>query len=92
MAILVAVAVGLATAYFQTWRVEVVVKHQKYRAQEGIDIFIIFVTFLFFFQGKYPIKLFYTSNLPLIMYATVAGNIFMISQVFIPSSFSSYSS
>lgn len=65
LAILVAIAVGLATAYFQTWRVEVVVKYQKYRSQ----------------QGKYPIKLFYTSNLPLVMYAVVAGNIFMISQV-----------
>jgi hypothetical protein len=31
--------------------------------------------------GKYPIKLLYTSNLPLVMYAVVAGNIFMISQV-----------
>jgi protein transport protein SEC61 subunit alpha len=64
-AILVALAVGAATAYFLTWRIEVVVKYQKYRAQ----------------QGKYPIKLFYTSNLPLVMYAVVAGNIFMISQV-----------
>jgi len=64
-AILVAIAVGLATAYLQTWRVEVLVKYQKYRAQ----------------QGKYPIKLFYTSNLPLVMYAVISGNIFMISQV-----------
>mmetsp|Transcript_6485 Transcript_6485/g.9774 ORF Transcript_6485/g.9774 Transcript_6485/m.9774 type:complete len:490 (+) Transcript_6485:77-1546(+) len=64
-AIVVTVAVGAAVAYFQTWRVEVLVKYQKFRAQ----------------QGKYPIKLFYTSNIPLVMYATIAGNIFMVSQV-----------
>lgn len=33
------------------------------------------------FSGTYPIKLFYTSNLPLVMYAVVTGNLFMISQV-----------
>ena len=32
-------------------------------------------------QGKLPLKLLYTSNIPLAMFAALAGNIFMVSQV-----------
>jgi len=62
--VLVAIAVGLGTAYFLTWRIEVQIKHRKSNAQQG-----------------YPIRLFYTSNIPLIIYGVISGNIFMFSQV-----------
>lgn len=40
-------------------------KYQKYRGQEG----------------RYPIKLFYTSNMPLILQAALVSNLYMISQL-----------
>lgn len=41
------------------------VKYQKYRGQEG----------------RFPIKLFYTSNMPLILQAAFVSNLYMISQL-----------
>lgn len=41
------------------------VKYQKYRGQEG----------------RFPIKLFYTSNMPLILQAALVSNLYMISQL-----------
>jgi len=61
----VSIALAGAVAHLQMWRVEVVVTSVKQRAA----------------QGKLPIKFLYTSNIPLAIYAVVAGNIFMISQV-----------
>ncbi|CAN0474127.1 unnamed protein product, partial [Ectocarpus sp. 8 AP-2014] len=43
--------VFIVVIYFQGWRVDLPVKYQKYRGQ----------------QGTYPIKLFYTSNMPVIL-------------------------
>ena len=45
------VVIFLVVIYFQGFRVDLPVKYQKYRGQ----------------QGSYPIKLFYTSNIPIIM-------------------------
>jgi len=61
----ISVALAAAVAHFQMWRVEVVVSSAKQRGA----------------QGKLPLKLMYTSNIPLAIYAVFAGNIFMISQL-----------
>lgn len=51
--------------YMQEWRVNLTVKYQKYRGTEG----------------KYPIKLFYTSNMPIILQTAFVSNIYFISQM-----------
>lgn len=61
----VSILLAGAVAHFQMWRVEVVVSSVKQRSA----------------QGKLPIKFLYTSNVPLAIYAVLAGNIFMVSQV-----------
>ncbi|CAN0355903.1 unnamed protein product [Ectocarpus sp. 6 AP-2014] len=58
-------AVAMAVIYFQKWRIELPVKSQKYRGQEG----------------RFPIKLFYTSNMPLILQSALVANLYMISQL-----------
>ena len=51
--------------YMQSWRVNLTVKYQKYRGTEG----------------KYPIKLFYTSNMPIILQTALVSNIYFVSQM-----------
>jgi protein transport protein SEC61 subunit alpha len=51
--------------YLQGFRVEIPVKSNKYRGQ----------------QGSYPIKLFYTSNMPIMLQSALVSNIFFISQL-----------
>eukprot|EP00612_Vaucheria_litorea_P000482 CAMPEP_0171452014 /NCGR_PEP_ID=MMETSP0945-20130129/286_1 /TAXON_ID=109269 /ORGANISM="Vaucheria litorea, Strain CCMP2940" /LENGTH=461 /DNA_ID=CAMNT_0011976585 /DNA_START=84 /DNA_END=1469 /DNA_ORIENTATION=+ len=51
--------------YFQGWRVDLPVKYQKYRGQ----------------QGTYPIKLFYTSNMPIILQTALVSNLYFLSQL-----------
>merc|ERR1719373_366209 len=51
--------------YFQGWRVDLPVKYQKYRGQ----------------QGNYPIKLFYTSNMPIILQTALVSNLYFVSQL-----------
>jgi len=51
--------------YFQGWRVDLPVKYQKYRGQ----------------QGTYPIKLFYTSNMPIILQTALVSNLYFVSQL-----------
>eukprot|EP00903_Cladosiphon_okamuranus_P008783 g8414.t1 len=58
-------AVAMAVVYFQKWRIELPVKYQKYRGQEG----------------RFPIKLLYTSNMPLVLQAALVSNLYMISQL-----------
>jgi len=47
------------------WRVDLPVKYAKYRGQ----------------QGKYPIKLFYTSNMPIILQTALVSNLYFLSQL-----------
>lgn len=63
--IAVSILLAGAVAHLLMWRVEVVVSSIKHRSA----------------QGKLPIKFLYTSNIPLAIYAVVAGNIFMVSQI-----------
>jgi protein transport protein SEC61 subunit alpha len=57
--LLATVLVFVVVIYFQGWRVDLPVKYQKYRGQ----------------QGTYPIKLFYTSNMPIILQTALVSNL-----------------
>ena len=59
------VLVFLIVIYFQGWRVDLPVKYAKHRGQ----------------QGKYPIKLFYTSNMPIILQTALTSNLYFLSQM-----------
>lgn len=63
--LLATVVVFLVVVYFQGFRVELPVKNAKYRGQQGI----------------YPIKLFYTSNTPIIIVSSLTSNLMIISQL-----------
>lgn len=65
MNLLATVLVFAVVIYLQGFRVEIPVKSMKMRGQ----------------QGSYPIKLFYTSNMPIMLYSALASNIFFISQM-----------
>merc|ERR1719213_734230 len=59
------VLVFLVVIYFQGFRVDLPV---KYRSQRGM-------------QGSYPIKLFYTSNMPIILQTALVSNLYFLSQM-----------
>ncbi|KAI8923387.1 SecY subunit domain-containing protein [Entophlyctis helioformis] len=59
------VLVFAVVIYLQGFRVEIPVKSNKMRGQ----------------QGSYPIKLFYTSNMPIMLQSALVSNIFFISQL-----------
>jgi protein transport protein SEC61 subunit alpha len=51
--------------YFQGFKVDLPIKYHKYRGQ----------------QASYPIKLFYTSNMPIILQAALVSNLYFFSQL-----------
>jgi len=59
------VLIFVVVIYSQGWRVDLPVKYQKYRGQ----------------QGTYPIKLFYTSNMPIILQTALVSNLYFVSQL-----------
>jgi len=59
------VAVFAVVIYLQGFRVEIPVKSNRMRGQ----------------QGSYPVKLFYTSNMPIMLQSALVSNIFFISQL-----------
>jgi protein transport protein SEC61 subunit alpha len=63
--LLATVLVFMIVIYFQGWRVDLPVKHAKSRGQ----------------YGKYPIKLFYTSNMPVILQTALTTNLYFLSQM-----------
>eukprot|EP00742_Colponemidia_sp_Colp-10_P000784 GILJ01000850.1.p1 GENE.GILJ01000850.1~~GILJ01000850.1.p1 ORF type:complete len:476 (+),score=84.78 GILJ01000850.1:69-1496(+) len=63
--LLATVLVFLIVIYFQGFRVDLPVKYQKMRGQ----------------QGSYPIKLFYTSNIPIILQTALVSNLYFFSQL-----------
>jgi len=63
--LLATVLVFMIVIYFQGFRVDLPVKYQKYRGQ----------------QGSYPIKLFYTSNIPIILQTALVSNLYFFSQL-----------
>jgi preprotein translocase SecY subunit len=64
-AFLTTVGVFLIIIYFNGMRVEIPVSYARYRG----------------FRGKFPLKLFYVSNIPVIFAAALFGNIYFISQL-----------
>jgi protein transport protein SEC61 subunit alpha len=63
--LLATVLVFAVVIYLQGFRVEIPVKSNRMRGQ----------------QGSYPIKLFYTSNMPIMLQSALVSNIFFISQM-----------
>merc|ERR1711870_120111 len=63
--LLATVLVFFIVIYFQGFKVDLAVKYQKVRGQ----------------QGSYPIKLFYTSNIPLILQTALVSNLYFFSQM-----------
>jgi protein transport protein SEC61 subunit alpha len=63
--LLATVLIFVIVIYFQGWRVDLPVKYQKYRGQ----------------NGNYPIKLFYTSNMPIILQTALVSNLYFVSQL-----------
>ena len=65
MNLLATVAVFAVVIYFQGFRVEIPIKSSRYRGQ----------------RGTYPIKLFYTSNMPIMLQSAMTSNYFFVSQM-----------
>ncbi|KAI8374241.1 SecY subunit domain-containing protein [Radiomyces spectabilis] len=65
MSLLSTAAIFAVVIYLQGFRVEIPVKSNRMRGQ----------------RGTYPVKLFYTSNMPIMLQSTMTSNIFMISQM-----------
>ncbi|MGO9645996.1 MAG: preprotein translocase subunit SecY [Candidatus Bathyarchaeia archaeon] len=65
VAFLTTVGVFIIIIYFNGMRVEIPVSYARYRG----------------FRGKFPLKLFYVSNIPVIFAAALFGNIYFISQL-----------
>lgn len=63
--LLATILVFLVVIYFQGFRVDLPVRNKRSRGQ----------------QGTYPIKLFYTSNMPIILYSALVSNMYFISQL-----------
>lgn len=59
------ILVFLVVIYFQGFKVNLPVKYQKVRG----------------WQGSYPIKLFYTSNIPIILQTALVSNLYFFSQL-----------
>merc|ERR1711865_696450 len=59
------VLVFIVVIYFQGFRVDLPVTYQRVRGQ----------------QGSYPIKLFYTSNIPIILQTALVSNLYFFSQL-----------
>lgn len=57
--------VGILVLFFQGYRIEIPVKYQKVRSM----------------QTSYPIKLFYTGNMPVVLLSALVANILFVSQV-----------
>jgi len=63
--LLATLVVFFVVIYFQGFRVDLPVKYTKYRGQ----------------QSSYPIKLFYTSNIPIILQTALVSNLYFFSQL-----------
>jgi preprotein translocase subunit SecY len=65
VAFLTTLGVFIIIIYFNGMRVEIPVSYARYRG----------------FRGKFPLKLFYVSNIPVIFAAALFGNVFFITQI-----------
>ncbi|OLL25448.1 Protein transport protein SEC61 subunit alpha [Neolecta irregularis DAH-3] len=65
MNLLATLAVFAVVVYLQGFRVEIPVKSSKFRGQ----------------RGAFPVKLFYTSNMPIMLESALTSNVFLVSQM-----------
>ncbi|EED77848.1 predicted protein [Postia placenta Mad-698-R] len=65
MNLIATVVVFAVVIYLQGFRIEIPVKSNRFRGQ----------------RGSYPVKLFYTSNMPIMLESALTSNVFMISQM-----------
>src|SRR5271170_4499879 len=65
MNLLATVVVFAAVIYLQGFRVEIPVKSSRQRGM----------------RGSYPVRLFYTSNMPIMLQSALCSNVFLISQM-----------
>ena len=65
MNLIATIAIFLVVMYLQGFRIEIPVKSNRFRGQ----------------RGSYPVKLFYTSNMPIMLESALTSNVFMISQM-----------
>jgi protein transport protein SEC61 subunit alpha len=65
MNLLATIAVFAAVIYLQGFRIEIPVKSSRQRGM----------------RGSYPVRLFYTSNMPIMLQSALASNVFMLSQM-----------
>lgn len=63
--LLATLVIFLVAIYLQGFRVEIPVKSNRFRGQ----------------RGAYPVKLFYTSNMPIMLESALTSNVFIISQM-----------
>ena len=65
MNIIATVVIFAVVIYLQGFRIEIPVKSNRFRGQ----------------RGTYPVKLFYTSNMPIMLQSALTSNIFIVSQM-----------
>ena len=65
MNLVATVAVFAVVIYLQGFRIEIPIKSNRFRGQ----------------RGSYPVKLFYTSNMPIMLESALTSNVFIISQM-----------
>ncbi|TKA32889.1 Protein transport protein SEC61 subunit alpha [Salinomyces thailandicus] len=65
MNLLATIAVFSAVIYLQGFRVEIPVKSSRQRGM----------------RGSYPVRLFYTSNMPIMLQSALSSNVFLVSQM-----------
>jgi len=65
MNLLATLAIFAAVIYLQSFRVEIPVKSSRQRGM----------------RGSYPVRLFYTSNMPIMLQSALSSNIFLVSQM-----------
>ncbi|GAA5875149.1 hypothetical protein JCM8115_003117 [Rhodotorula mucilaginosa] len=65
MNLVATVAVFALVIYLQGFRIEIPVKSNRFRGQ----------------RGTYPVKLFYTSNMPIMLESALTSNVFIVSQM-----------
>ena len=63
--LLATILIFFLVIYLQGYRVELKLVHKKYRG----------------YENKYPIKLFYTSNISVIFQSTLVSNLYILSQM-----------
>ncbi|KAH0049686.1 SecY protein, partial [Aureobasidium melanogenum] len=65
MNLIATIAVFSAVIYLQGFRVEIPVKSSRQRGM----------------RGSYPVRLFYTSNMPIMLQSALSSNVFLVSQM-----------